>query len=54
MMHLMVWQVLIVGLNFKCHTCEHCQAIWGMTGQSSSAVGIDQYCYRIIIMASPP
>ena len=32
------------------YTCGHCEAIWGMTGQSSLAVGIGQFCYRIIII----
>ena len=50
-MQLMVWLFLIVGLNFKCHTCGHYQAIiWGMAEQSSSAVGIGQFCYRVIII----
>ena len=38
-------------LNSKCHTCRQCQAMWCMAKQSSSAVGIDQFCYtRIIII----
>ena len=42
---------LIVGLNIsKCHTHGHCQAIWDMAGQPSSAVGISQFCYRIVII----
>ena len=50
MMQLMVWQfLLIVGLNYKCHTCGLCQATWGMAGQFNSAGGIGQFCYRIII-----
>ena len=29
--------------------CGHCKGIWGMGGQSSSAIGINQFCYRLII-----
>ena len=41
--------ILIVGLNLKYHTCGHCQAIRGMARWSSSAVGMGQFCSRIII-----
>ena len=49
MVQLMASQFLIVGLNFKHHTCGHCKGIWDIAGQSSSAVEVDQICYRIII-----
>ena len=29
------------------HICRHCQAIGGIAGQSSSAVGIGQFYYKI-------
>ena len=32
------------------HTHGFCQTIWGMAAQSSSAVGMGQFCYRIIII----
>ena len=47
-------RVTISNCGFKfqnaTHTHRHCQAIWGMARQSSSAVGICQFCYRIIII----
>ena len=47
MMQLMVQQM---GLNLNHHICRYCKGIWGMPGQTSSAVGIDQFCYGIIII----
>ena len=32
------------------HGCGHCKRMWGMAGQSSSAVGIDHFCYGVIII----
>ena len=33
----------------KYHTCRQCQAIQGMVGWPSSAVGMGRFYYRIIV-----